>query len=88
MGIVGSIRISPPARGSPGGSGGGIHLFAQVMDQFLALYVQVNAITSPAYRPQAEFWYGAPLNPAASIRGRRLPVRDRRAVVTRAADNS
>ena len=33
-------------------------------------YVQVNAITSPAYRPQAEFWYGAPLNPAASIRGR------------------
>ena len=33
-------------------------------------YVQVNTITSPAYRPQAEFWYGAPLNPAASIRGR------------------
>ena len=33
-------------------------------------YVQVNAITSPAYRPQAEFWYGAQLTPAAHIRGR------------------
>ena len=33
-------------------------------------YVQVNTITSPAYRSQAEFWYGAALNPAATIRGR------------------
>ena len=33
-------------------------------------FVQVDTITSPAYRTGAEFWYGADLNPAANIRGR------------------
>ncbi len=33
-------------------------------------YQQVNALTSPAYRQWATFWYGAELQPAANIRGR------------------
>ena len=33
-------------------------------------YQQVNVITSPAYRQWSTFWYGADLNPAASISGR------------------
>jgi len=33
-------------------------------------YTQVNTVTSPGYRPQTEFWYGATLTPAANIRGR------------------
>ncbi|WP_197699786.1 ice-binding family protein [Candidatus Promineifilum breve] len=33
-------------------------------------YSQVNVLTSPAYRRWATFWYGADLNPAATITGR------------------
>jgi hypothetical protein len=33
-------------------------------------YEKVSALTSPAYRQWATFWYGTELNPAANIRGR------------------